>query len=92
MEAVKLFLEHKQDINVVDNHGLSLLHMAASLESSDLVRFLVQETEIDCFLQAAEDNRFFYAHAGDTALEVAARKEFHDVVSIIESSLVTKGK
>ena len=86
LKILKLFLDAGLDINAVDDCGISVLHHASAFDCSNLVRFLLENTRIDVQLRILKYNRDF--KAGETALDVAQRKNFYEIASILKEQNV----
>ena len=77
MNIFKLLLDSGLDVNAVDIiAGCSVLHYATSENMPELVRFLIENTKIDTKLKNMK--------AGETALDLAVRKDYHEIVSMLK--------
>ena len=86
IKIIRLFLDAGLDINAVDDRGISVLHHATALDCSDLVRFLLENTRIDVQLRILKNHRDL--KAGETALDIAQRMNFYEIVSILKEQKV----
>ena len=81
LEQIKIFLKHGQSVNATGAAGHSILHRENSI---DVVKFLIEETEIDAELKLTGNLTGEIGNHGDTALDVAQRMNFNEIVSILE--------
>ena len=84
-----LFVENGQDVNAVGFGGQqSILIRSVMHHHTDAVKYLLDKTAIDLNFQVTNDVSLCFggvkAYEGETAIDIAARKQMHDIVEMLE--------
>ena len=87
MKILKLLQEHALDVNAVDKYGCALLHWATWQNCPDLVDFLMENENVDAQLKVLKDFNDF--EAGETALDIAERKNLTDILKMLKPPEMT---
>lgn len=97
--VVRYLLDGGADINIQNNNGDTLLHLAVKEQATDLINFLITTYYLPVIqdprqqLNLAVENKVVAgsgAARGQTALELAQSLKFNDIASLISQAIAKK--
>lgn len=91
INAVKTLMDHGANINIQNNKGNTLLHLAVKAHATELVNFIIQKYNIPCIkkpqlvnLSITNNDGLAQGNpVGKTALDLAKELKFTDIADIL---------